>query len=258
MKKILIAVKRVVDPNVVVRIKDDGSEVDTQFSKMSINPFDEHAIEEAVKLKESGFDCEIIAVSIGGDKNVDVLRSALAKGCDRAILVNTSRNLEPININLEPINIAKILKHFVEVEKPEIVLLGKLAIDDDSNQTAQMLAGMLNYPQGTFISKLSLKSEQIIEVEREVDYGIQKLEINLPAVLSADLHLNQPRFVKLPQIMQAKKKPLTTIELDSLNLDLPSYVELVQVFDGERKKQCKFINSVDEVIEIIKSQGELA
>ncbi len=242
--KILVCAKRVVDANVKVRVKSDHSDVDIEHSKMSLNPFDENAIEEAVRLKEAGIATEIIVVSMGNNKCEETLRMALARGCDRAILVATEQKLEPIHV-------ARALSKIVVNEKPQLILLGKQAIDDDANQVAQMLAGILDYPQGTFISKLEILDDKI-RVTREIDNGTETLEITLPAIISADLHLNEPRFIKLPQLMMAKKKPIEKIELQELVKDTKPTMRLISAKDGESKKQCKFITNVDELIEIIK------
>lgn len=242
--KVLVCAKRVVDANVKVRIKDDGSDVDIEHSKMSLNPFDENAIEEAAKLKEQGIATEIVAVSIGGEKCIETLRTALARGADRAILVNTQDRPEPIMV-------AKILKQIVLKEAPNIILLGKQAIDDDANQVGQMLAGMLDYPQGTFVSKVTITNNAAI-VSREIENGTETLELQLPAVLTADLHLNEPRFIKLPQLMLAKKKPIETIMLSDLGIQATSTLRVIKVQDGEIKKQCTILNSIDEVVSVIK------
>lgn len=244
--KILVCAKRVVDANVKVQIKPDHSDVDIQFSKMSLNPFDENAIEEAVKLKESGVADEIVAVSIGSEKCTDTLRITLAHGCDRAILIKT-------DLTLEPIMVAKILKQIVVQENPELVLLGKQAIDDDSNQVGQMLAGMLDYPQGTFVSKVEIKNNTAL-IEREIDNGVEKLELTLPAVLTADLQLNEPRFIKLPQLMLARKKPIETTNLEDLGVTLKPSLRLISAVDGETKKQCKFLNNTNELMQILKTE----
>lgn len=242
--KVLVGAKRVVDANVKVRVKADNSNVDIEHSKMSLNPFDENSIEEAVKLKQDGVVDEIIALSIGTEKCSDTLRTALARGCDRAILVIN-------NDQLEPIMVAKIFKQIVLMEKPDLILLGKQAIDDDANQVGQMLAGMLDYPQGTFISKVSISGDTI-SITREIDNGTESLELKLPAVLTADLHLNEPRFIKLPDLMQAKKKPIKNIDISELGLELRPGIKIINAHDGEIKKQCKMINSVDEIIAIVK------
>ncbi|EFE48351.1 electron transfer flavoprotein domain protein [Neisseria elongata subsp. glycolytica ATCC 29315] len=195
--KALVAVKRVVDYNVKVRVKADGSDVDIGNVKMSMNPFDEIAVEEAVRLKEAGKVSEIVAVSLGGKKCEDTLRTALAMGADRAIHVETEAALEPLAV-------AKLLKAVADKEQPQILLLGKQAIDDDANQTAQMLAALMNAPQGTFVGKLEIDGSEAV-VTREIDGGMETVALKLPAVISADLRLNEPRYVKLPQIMQAKK-----------------------------------------------------
>lgn len=246
--KILVCTKRVVDANVKVRVKPDNSDVDIQFSKMSLNPFDENALEEAVKIKNNGIASEIIAVSIGNDKCSETLRNALARGADRAILIKTE-------IELDPLMVAKILKHVVLKESPNLIMLGKQAIDDDANQVGQMLAGMLNYPQGTFASKIEfIENNTKILVNREIDNGIETLEISLPAIITADLQLNDPKFITLPQLMQAKKKPLDTINLKDLcEIPTPS-LRIVSATDGEMKKECKILDNIDEFITILKNE----
>lgn len=247
--KILVAAKRVVDANIRVRVKLDYTDVDVEHSKMSLNPFDETAIEEAIRLKEQGIATEVVVLSVGGAKSEDTLRTALAMGCDRAILVESTTGYESINI-------AKIFAKIYEVEQPDIVLLGKQAIDNDANQMAQMLAGMLDIPQATSISKLTIANDKkTVIVNREVDSGIEELQITLPAVLSADLILNEPRFIKLPQIMQAKKKPVEKLTIAELNLDLHAKGRLISVADGEVKKNCTWLKSVDEVVAVIKKVG---
>ena len=241
--KVLVCAKRVVDPNVKVRVKSDFSNVEIEHSKMSLNPFDENAIEEAVRLKERGIVTEIVAVSIGSAKCEETLRNALARGCDRAILVESSENYEPINI-------ANILQKIVATEQPQLIMLGKQAIDDDANQVAQMLAGKLGIVQATFVSQLEVNGDSLI-ARREIDGGTQKLELILPAVVSADLYLNEPRFIKLPQLMQAKKKPIEKIAVAELGLELNARTRLVKVMDGEVKKQCKFVDSSSELLDLI-------
>lgn len=239
----MVCAKRVVDANIKVRVKADNSNVDIEHSKMSVNPFDENAIEEAVRLKENGLANEIFVVSIGSEKCTDTLRNALARGCDRAILVET-------DINLEPINIAKTLKQVVLKEKPDLILMGKQAIDDDANQVGQMLAGMLNYPQGTFISKIELDNDRAI-VQRELDNGTECLELTLPAIVTADLYLNEPRFIKLPQLMLAKKKPIEQIKITDLALNLKPSTRLIKASDGEVKKTCTMLKSSSEIIAVL-------
>ncbi len=245
MIKIMVGAKRVVDANVKVRVKSDYSDVDIEHSKMSLNPFDENAIEEAVKLKQQGIASEIVAVSIGNDKCNDTLRTALARGCDRAILVNID------NYKVEPIMVAKIFKQLVAMESPDIVFLGKQAIDDDANQVGQMLAGMLNYPQGTFLSKVDIVDNKAT-INREIENGTETLEITLPAILTADLHLNEPRFIKLPDLMMAKKKPIHTITLEELNIKFRPSTRLIKAIDGEIKKECTILNNFDELIGTIR------
>jgi len=208
--KVLVPVKRVVDYNVKIRVKADGSGVDTANVKMSMNPFDEIANEEAIRLKEAGKAEEVIAVSLGGAKCQETLRTALAMGADRAIHVETEAELQPLAV-------AKLLKAVVDKEQPGLVILGKQAIDDDSNQTGQMLAALWDRPQATFASKLEI-SGGTATVTREVDVGLETIEVDLPAVVTTDLRLNEPRYVKLPDIMKAKKKPLDEIPLADLNI----------------------------------------
>ena len=203
--KILVAIKRVQDYNVKVRPKSDGSDVDIEGIKMGINPFDENALEEALRLKEKELVSEITVVSIGDEKNQDVLRHGLAMGADRAILVETNESLEPLGV-------AKVLKGLVDKEKPDLILLGKLALDSDAGQTGQMLAGLLDYPQGTFASKVDIENSKIL-VTREIDGGTNTLKMNIPAVLTADLRLNEPRFVKLPNLMMARKKTIEKLNV---------------------------------------------
>ena len=213
--KVLVAVKRVVDYKVQIRVKSDNSGVETQNVKMSVNPPDENAIEEAVKLKEQGSATETVAVTIGDDKSQDVLRTSMAMGIDRSILVKSSNTLEPLAV-------AKTLVKIIEKETPDLVLLGKQAIDDDSNQTGQILSALMNWPQGCFISELKIEDNKLL-ISREIDEGIEKnWKTSLPAVLTCDLRLNTPRFASLPNIMKAKKKPLDIIEIDTLGIDTES------------------------------------
>ena len=242
--KILVGAKRVVDANIKVRVKLDNSDVEIEHSKMSLNPFDENALEEALQLKDAGCASEIIALSIGNHKCIETLRFALARGADRAILVG-------IDEILEPLMVAHVFKQIVERENPDLILLGKQAIDDDANQVGQMLAGMLNYPQSTFISKLEKISDKLIRTTREIDNGIEILEITLPAVVTAELHLNEPRFIKLPQLMMAKKKTIEQIPFADLGVKLRKTTRLLKAVDGEQKKQCKFIDSVDALFDIL-------
>jgi electron transfer flavoprotein beta subunit len=226
--KILVSVKRVVDFNVKVRVKSDGSGVETANVKMSMNPFDEIAIEEAVRLKEAGAATEIVAVSCGTQACQETLRTALAIGADRAILVESAEELQPLAVS-------KLLKSIVEREKPGLVILGKQAIDDDSNQTGQMLAALLGWPQATFASKLKLANEKA-EVTREVDGGLETLSIKLPAIVTTDLRLNEPRYVTLPNIMKAKKKTLEVLKPDALGVDVSPRLTTLKVVEPAKRK----------------------
>jgi electron transfer flavoprotein beta subunit len=226
--KILVSVKRVIDFNVKVRVKSDGSGVETANVKMSMNPFDEIAIEEAVRLREAGVATEIVAVSCGAAACQETLRTALAIGADRAILVETGEELQPLAVS-------KLLKSIVEKEKPGLVILGKQAIDDDSNQTGQMLAALLGWPQATFASKLKLVNGKA-EVTREVDGGLETISIKLPAIVTTDLRLNEPRYVTLPNIMKAKKKTLEVLKPDALGVDVTPRLTTLKVVEPAKRK----------------------
>ena len=243
--KALVAVKRVVDYNVKVRVKADGSDVDIGNVKMSMNPFDEIAVEEAVRLKEAGKVSEIVAVSLGGKKCEDTLRTALAMGADRAVHVETEAALEPLAV-------AKLLKAVADKEQPQILLLGKQAIDDDANQTAQMLAALMNAPQGTFAGKLEIDGREAV-VTREIDGGLETVALKLPAVISADLRLNEPRYVKLPQIMQAKKKPLEKSTPEELGVNTAPRMQAVSYAEPKARKAGEKVGSVDELVEKLKA-----
>ena len=243
--KALVAVKRVVDYNVKVRVKADGSDVDIGNVKMSMNPFDEIAVEEAVRLKEAGKVSEIVAVSLGGKKCEDTLRTALAMGADRAVHVETEAALEPLAV-------AKLLKAVADKEQPQILLLGKQAIDDDANQTAQMLAALMNAPQGTFAGKLEIDGGEVV-VTREIDGGMETVALKLPAVISADLRLNEPRYVKLPQIMQAKKKPLEKSTPEELGVNTAPRMQAVSYAEPKARKAGEKVRSVAELVEKLKA-----
>src|SRR5262245_47620394 len=231
--KILVPIKRVVDFNVRVRVKSDGTGVELANVKMSVNPFDEIAVEEAVRLKESGKATEIIAVTIGPDKAQEQLRTAMAIGADKGILVKTDA---PTDLGgVEPLAVAKTLKALVERENPDLVIMGKQSIDDDSNQTGQMLAALLGWPQGTFASKLEVGSGNL-KITREVDGGLEVLELKLPAVITTDLRLNEPRYAKLPDIMKAKKKELEIIDPSSLGVDYAPRLKIVKVVEPAKRK----------------------
>jgi len=247
--KVLVAVKRVVDYKVQIRVKSDNSGVETQNVKMSVNPPDENAIEEAVKLKEQGLATETIAVTIGDDKSQDVLRTAMAMGIDRSILVKSSNTLEPLAV-------AKTLVKIIEKENPDLVLLGKQAIDDDSNQTGQILSALMNWPQGCFISELKIEDNKLL-ISREIDEGIEKLETTLPAVLTCDLRLNTPRFASLPNIMKAKKKPLDIIEIDTLGIDTESKIKVLNVVEPPKREAGIMVNDVKELIQKLKYEAKV-
>ncbi len=247
--KILVAVKRVVDFNVKVRIKPDGSDVDIAGVKMGINPFDENALEEALRLKERGKASEVVAVSLGGTANQDVLRHALAMGADRAILVETE-------VNLQPLGVAKLLKAVVEREQPDLILLGKQAIDSDAGQAGQMLAALLGVGQGVAISAIEIWDEEIV-VTREIDGGTETLALRLPAVVTADLRLNEPRYVKLPNLMMAKKKPIQTISAAELGVDASPRLTQLKVADPPPRKPGIKVGSVQELVEKLRVEAKV-
>ncbi|KAK8494948.1 hypothetical protein V6N13_116064 [Hibiscus sabdariffa] len=249
--KIMVAVKRVVDYAVKIRVKPDKSGVETQNVKMSMNPFCEIALEEALKIKESGLAKEVVAVSMGPSNCVDTLRTGLAMGADRAIHVEASRDLVPLTV-------AKLLKKLVEIENPGLLILGKQAIDDDCNQTGQMIAGLLGWPQGTFASKVVFdKEKQVATVDREVDGGLETLCLDLPAVITTDLRLNQPRYATLPNIMKAKSKPIKKFTLEELNVEIKSDIEVVQVIEPPKRKAGVILSSVDELIDKLKNEAHV-
>jgi len=247
--KILVAVKRVIDYNVQIRVKEDGSGVNTDNVKMSTNPPDDNAIEEAVKLKESGKAKEIIAITVGEEKAQETVRKALAVGADRGIHVKSDGYIEPLGI-------AKILKKIVEREKPDLVFLGKQAIDDDCNQTGQMLAALLNWPQGTFASKIELK-DKVLEVTREVDEGLETLEINLPAIVTCDLRLNEPRFASLPNIMKAKKKSIEQLNVKDLKIDISNRIQQLKVEEPPKRRGGIKVANVAELVSKLKNEAKV-
>ena len=246
--KALVAVKRVVDYNVKVRVKTDGSDVDIGNVKMSMNPFDEIAVEEAVRLKEAGSVNEIVVVSLGVKQCEETLRTALAMGADRAIHVETDEKLEPLAV-------AKLLKAVAATENPDLLILGKQAIDDDANQTAQMLAALLNAPQGTFASKVVLADGEVL-VTREIDGGLETVALKLPAVISTDLRLNEPRYVKLPNIMQAKKKPLDKKTVADLGVDIAVRLQQVKVAEPKARSAGIKVDSVAELVAKLKNEAK--
>ncbi len=247
--KILVAVKRVVDYNVKVRAKADGSGVETANVKMSMNPFDEIAVEEAIRLQEAGKAGEIVAVSLGVAACQDTIRTALAMGADRGILVET-------DVELQPLAVAKLLKAVVEKEKPDLVILGKQAIDDDANQTGQMLAALLGWPQGTFASKVEM-GEGTVSVTREVDGGLETVALKLPAVVTTDLRLNEPRFVKLPNIMKAKKKPLDVLKPADLGVDATPRLVTLKVQEPPKRQAGIKVDSVAALVDKLHKEAHV-
>ncbi|MCF6293181.1 MAG: electron transfer flavoprotein subunit beta/FixA family protein [Robiginitomaculum sp.] len=245
--KVLVPVKRVVDFNVKVRVKADGSGVDLANVKMSMNPFCEIAVEEAVRLKEKGVVTEIVAVSIGPIQSQETIRTALAMGADRGILVQTDQNIEPLAV-------AKILAKITAEENPEIVLLGKQAIDDDSNQTGQMLAALLDWPQGTFASELVKDGDHLL-LTREIDGGLQTLKLSVPAVITTDLRLNEPRYASLPNIMKAKRKPIDIKPIDEFGVDITPRLEVVKTEEPASRKAGVILESVADLVDKLKNEA---
>jgi len=245
--KILVSVKRVVDFNVKIRVKSDGSGIELASVKMSMNPFDEIAVEEAIRLKEAGKAEEIIAVSIGPEKAQETIRTALAMGADRGILVQTD---DPV----EPLGVAKILKNLVDAEAPDLVILGKQAIDDDSNQTGQMLAALLGWPQGTFASKLE-PGDGSVSVTREIDGGLQTVKLDMPAIVTTDLRLNEPRYASLPNIMKAKKKPIDTKSPADLGVDIAPRLNVLEISEPPGREAGVKVESVSELVAKLKNEA---
>jgi electron transfer flavoprotein beta subunit len=248
--KILVPVKRVVDTNVKIRVKADGTGVDLANVKMSMNPFDEIAVEEALRLKEAGKATEVVVVSIGTDKSAETLRTGLAMGADRAILVKTDA------ANVEPLAVAKLLKAVIANEAPGLVILGKQAIDDDSNQTGQMLAALLGWPQATFASKVVL-GDGSVDVTREVDGGLETLRLKLPAIVTTDLRLNEPRYASLPNIMKAKKKPLDETSPETLGVDASPRLTVLKTVEPTGRTAGVKLGTVDELVAKLKQAGVL-
>jgi len=252
--KILVPVKRAVDYSVKIRVKADGSGVDLNNVKMSMNPFDEIAVEEAVRLKEAGKATEIVVVSIGPAKAQDVIRTAMAVGADRGILVQTD---SPTDIGgVEPLAVAKILKGIVEAEKPDLIIMGKQSIDDDSNQTGQMLAALLGWAQGTFASKVEIGGAGV-NVTREVDGGLETVSLRLPAIVTTDLRLNEPRYAALPNIMKAKSKPLATTKPEDYGVNIAPRLSVVKVAEPPKRKGGGKVASVDELIDKLKNEAKV-
>ena len=249
--KILVPVKRVVDYNVKVRVKSDNTGVDIANVKMSMNPFDEIAVEEAVRLKEKGVATEIIAVSCGVTQCQETLRTAMAIGADRAILVET-----PADLELQPLAVAKLIKALIDKEQPGLVILGKQAIDDDANQTGQMLAALADLPQATFASKVELAGDKA-KVTREVDGGLETLEVSLPAIITTDLRLNEPRYVTLPNIMKAKKKPLETVKPEDLGVDVSPRLKTLKVCEPPKRGAGIKVADVATLVGKIKNEAKV-
>jgi electron transfer flavoprotein beta subunit len=247
--KILVAVKRVIDYNVQVRVKEDGTGVVTDNVKMSSNPPDDNAIEEAVKIKEAGKATEIIAITVGEEKSQDTVRKALAVGADRGILIKTEGTVEPLAV-------AKALQKIVDKEKPDLVFMGKQAIDDDCNQTGQMLSALLNWPQATFASKIEVK-EKTLEVTREIDEGLETIEVNVPAIVTCDLRLNEPRYASLPNIMKAKKKPLEILTAEELGIDTKPRVQQIKVEEPPKRKAGIKVANVAELVSKLKNEAKV-
>jgi len=247
--KVLVAVKRVVDYNVKIRVKSDQSGVETANVKMSMNPFDEIAVEEAVRLKEAGTAEEVIAVSMGPQQAQETIRTALAMGADRGVLVQSDEDLQPLAI-------AKLLKAVVEKESPDLVIVGKQAIDDDSNQTGQMLAALLGWSQGTFASKVELDGGQA-KVIREVDGGLETIDIKMPAVVTTDLRLNEPRYASLPNIMKAKKKPIDTLTPADLGVDVAPRLTTIKVTEPPAREAGVMVESVAELVDKLKNEAKV-
>ena len=247
--KVLVTVKRVIDPYVKVRVKSDGTGVETANIKMTINPFCEIAVEQAVRMKEAGTVTEIVAVSIGVQQCQETLRTAMAMGADRGILVDAPADVQPLAV-------AKLLKAIIEKEQPKLVIVGKQAIDDDSNQTGQMLAALLNWPQSAFTSKIEVNGDAA-DVTREIDGGLEKLAIKLPAVVTTDLRLNEPRYVTLPNIMKAKKKPLEVIKPEALGVDITSRLKILRVDEPPKRNAGVKVADVAELIAKLKNEARV-
>jgi electron transfer flavoprotein beta subunit len=247
--KILVPVKRVVDYNVKVRVKADGTGVETANVKMSMNPFDEIAVEEAVRLKEKGAAAEIVAISVGPAAAAEQIRTALAMGADRGILVETEATVEPLAV-------AKILKAIVAKESPQLVMMGKQAIDDDMNATGQMLAALMGWPQGTFASKVEISSDGA-KVTREVDGGLETVALKLPAIVTADLRLNEPRYASLPNIMKARKKPIETVKPDALGVDVAPRLSVLKVEEPPKRQAGVKVGSVQELVQKLRTEAKV-
>jgi electron transfer flavoprotein beta subunit len=247
--KVLVAVKRVIDANVKVRVKADGTGVETANVKMAMNPFCEIAVEEAVRMKEAGTATEVVAVACGPANSQETIRTALAMGADRGIHVQT-------DVELQPLAVAKLLKAVIDKEQPRLVITGKQAIDDDSNQTGQMLAGLLGWPQGTFASKLTVEGDKL-RVKREVDGGLETEILKLPAIVTTDLRLNEPRYASLPNIMKAKKKPIEALTPDALGVDPSPRLKVLKVVEPAKRKAGAKVKSVAELVDKLRNEAKV-
>ena len=247
--KILVPVKRVEDYNVKVRVKSDNSGVELDNVKMSMNPFDEIAVEEALRLKEKGVATEVIAISIGVSQVQETIRNALAMGADSGIFVE-------VNETLEPLNIAKIISSIAKKENIDLMILGKQAIDDDMNATSQMVAALLNWPQATFASKIEI-DDKIAKVSREVDGGIENIQVTLPAVISTDLRLNEPRYASLPNIMKAKKKPINQIKVEELKIDIKQRLDILKVEEPSKRQSGIMLKTIEELVDKLKNEAKV-
>ena len=246
---IIVPIKRVVDYKVKIRVKSDQSGVELDNVKMSMNPFDEIAVEEAIRLKEAGTAEEIIALSIGPQQAQETIRTALAMGADRGILIKSDQNVTPLNV-------AKIIKAVAEQENPDLIILGKQAIDDDSNQTGQMLSALLGWSQGTFASEIKLEDNKLL-VTREIDGGLQTIKLNMPSIVTTDLRLNEPRYASLPNIMKAKKKPIETLSAEDLEIDTSPRIKLIKVEEPSKRKKGIMVNNVSELVQKLKHEAKV-
>ena len=247
--KILVAVKRVIDYNVQVRVKNDGTGVEKENVKMSMNPPDENAVEEALRIKESGKADEIVILSIGVEKSQETIRTALAMGADRGILIKTDHDVEPLGVS-------KLIAKIAEDEKPGIILLGKQAIDDDCNQTAQMVSALLNWPQGTFASKIEIENDSVV-ITREIDEGLEKIKVKTPFVASCDLRLNEPRYASLPNIMKAKKKPIDIKTAADLGVDISPRIDQIKVEKPPVRQKGVIVSDVAELVQKLKHEAKV-
>ena len=247
--KILVAVKRVIDYNVQVRVKEDGSGIETENVKMSMNPPDENAVEEALRIKESGKANEVVILSVGEEKSQETIRTALAMGADRGILIKTDHEVEPLGVS-------KLIAKIAEDEKPGVILFGKQAIDDDCNQTAQMVSALLNWPQGTFASKIEIENDSAV-ITREIDEGLEKIKVKKPFVASCDLRLNEPRYASLPNIMKAKKKPIDIKTAVDLGVDISPRIEQIKVEEPPSRQKGVIVSDVAELIQKLKHEAKV-